>query len=379
MNCLKCTDDMPDRAARSAPAHEDNSTLSLPIISLATYMENPDSEDAKKECKKAAEALVKYSALAVKDPRVSEEDNSRFLNLIEDYFNQPEEVKLEDVRAEYSYQVGPTPGNTEIPKCGNDTGCLEMVAKMQEKDKPLDFNGKDPKWRFFWRIGERPETSKFKQLNAEPVCPKAFPQWSTEMNHWGSIMYQAVHLLAEMLAVGMDLPKDTFTALMKNGPHLLAPTGSDLEIYGKVGTVLAGFHYDLNFLTIHGKSRFPGLNIWARSGEKLLAKIPDGCLLVQAAKQMEYLTGGYIVAGYHEVVVVEGTMKAIEKQKSLGRPLWRISSTLFSHIASDNILQPLAHFANREGAKEKYPPIYTGHQVQQELGLINLFKEKTEE
>ena len=25
---------------------------------------------------------------------------------------------------------------------------------------------------------------------------------------------------------------------------------------------MAGYHYDLNFLTIHGKSNFPGLNIW---------------------------------------------------------------------------------------------------------------------
>jgi isopenicillin N synthase-like dioxygenase len=84
-----------------------------------------------------------------------------------------------------------------------------------------------------------------------------------------------------MLAIGFDLPKDTFSKLLENGPHLLAPTASDLEKYGKVGTVLAGFHYDLNFITIHGKSRFPGLNIWSRQGKKLAAKIPDGCLLIQ--------------------------------------------------------------------------------------------------
>jgi hypothetical protein len=32
--------------------------------------------------------------------------------------------------------------------------------------------GADPKWRFFWRIGERPKDTKFKELNAEPVIPK---------------------------------------------------------------------------------------------------------------------------------------------------------------------------------------------------------------
>lgn len=29
------------------------------------------------------------------------------------------------------------------------------------------------------------------------------------------------------------------------------------------------YHYDLNFMTIHGKSRFPGLYIWLRDGKKV--------------------------------------------------------------------------------------------------------------
>jgi isopenicillin N synthase-like dioxygenase len=66
---------------------------------------------------------------------------------------------------------------------------------------------------------------------------------------------------------------------------------SDLARYGEKGTILAGFHYDLNFLTIHGKSRFPGLLIWTRNGEKMAVSVPDGCLLVQAGKQFELLTG----------------------------------------------------------------------------------------
>lgn len=45
---------------------------------------------------------------------------------------------------------------------------------------------------------------------------------------------------------------------------------------------------DLNFLTIHGRSRFPGLHIWARNtGKRIAVKLPPGCLLVQAGKQLE--------------------------------------------------------------------------------------------
>ena len=70
------------------------------------------------------------------------------------------------------------------------------------------------------------------------------------------------------------------------GPHLLAPTGSDLSRHGRLGTVLAGYHYDFNFLTIHGQSRFPGLAIWTRDGIKIPVTVPNGCLLLQAGKQV---------------------------------------------------------------------------------------------
>lgn len=104
-----------------------------------------------------------------------------------------------------------------------------------------------------------------------------------------------------MLALGFGLEKDAFTQRMKLGAHLLAPTGADLNKYGKVGTVFAGYHYDLNFLTIHGKSHFPGLCIWLKSGQKVPVRIPDGCLLLQAGKQLEWLTAGDVQAGFHEV------------------------------------------------------------------------------
>ena len=77
--------------------------------------------------------------------------------------------------------------------------------------------------------------------------------------------------------------------------------GVDLERHGAAGTCYAGYHYDLNFLTIHGKSRFPGLAVWLQDGRRMPVSIPDGCLLIQAGKQIEWLTNGYIHGGMHEV------------------------------------------------------------------------------
>ncbi|KAG5955751.1 hypothetical protein E4U58_006964, partial [Claviceps cyperi] len=165
-------------------------------------------------------------------------------------------------------------------------------------------------------------------------------------------------------------------------PHLLAPTASDLTKYSSLDTILAGFHTDLNFLTIHGRSRYPGLNIWARNtGARIAVKIPPGkYLLVQAGKQLEHLTGGLITAGYHEVVVNEQTLDAVAKRrrKSPDRPLVRISSTLFWHLNSDFDLVPVPALAERaervreeqrrlgrdEGVAREYLPMKVGHQVE---------------
>lgn len=105
-------------------------------------------------------------------------------------------------------------------------------------------------------------------------------------------------------------------------PHLLAPTASDLVKYNEKDTILAGFHTDLNFLTIHGRSRYPGLHIWARNtGKRLLVQFPPTgrYLLVQAGKQLEHLTSGLIKAGYHEVVVNEPTLAVIFSVLSCSR------------------------------------------------------------
>lgn len=170
---------------------------------------------------------------------------------------------------------------------------------------------------------------------------------------------------------------------MDPSPHLLAPTASDLTKYGTKDTILAGFHTDLNFLTIHGRSRYPGLHIWARNtGRRIAVRIPPGGnhLLVQAGKQLEHMTGGLVKAGYHEVVVNDATVATVEKRKQEfpDRPLLRISSTFFWHLSSDFDLKPVPELAEKarelraerfnlgrdEGEEVLYPEMKVGEQVQ---------------
>jgi hypothetical protein len=182
-----------------------------------------------------------------------------------------------------------------------------------------------------------------------------------------------------MAAIGMGLPTDIFTSRMQGGPHLLSPTGSDLQKYD-IGTTFAGFHYDLNFLTIHGKSRYPGLFVWLRNMKKIAVKIPPGCLFLQAGAMFEHITGGYVLSGYHEVIYTEATKTAYEKAKQdiaegKNRILWRVSSTLFSHIRYNVDISPIPEmvgFYDEAEARAKYRKMTAHEKLMEELQAINL-------
>ncbi|KAM7200873.1 hypothetical protein V8F20_005115 [Naviculisporaceae sp. PSN 640] len=372
-------------------------SMDLPIIDLDVFRNQPqDSLEVRNECQKAAKALITFGALVLHDSRVSEQDNDNFLDLLEDYFAQAEEDLKKDERPELSYQIGVTLENTEKPKCAVDEPCLRVIERLEPSERPLDISAHspDPKCRFFWRMVEQPPyKTRFPGLNAANIVPDAphiKERWSPTMNQWGTSMKNAVEGLTEMAAVGLGLPAGTFKDAGRYGPHLLAPTASDLVKYGEKDTILAGFHTDLNFLTIHGRSRYPGLHIWARNtGKRIAVKIPKGnYLLVQAGKQLEHITGGLIKAGFHEVVVNEKTVEVINsrKQQYPDRPLVRISSTFFWHLNSDHDLVPIPDLAEKakavraeqfnlgkdEGEEVQYPAMKVGEQVQSELKHIAL-------
>jgi len=336
------------------------------VIDASNFLKDKHSSESLADCKALAKTLKETSCLIIKDPRVTEEDNNRFLDMMERYYELPHETKMKDVHPELSFQLGATPEFTEVPR-----DHVEKIRSLDRDNSAHIPEGADPKWRYFWRIGERPKETKFVEQNGAQVVPENFPEWPEVMDKWGQLMMTSIYTASEMLAVGLDLPVDTFTKLLEYGPHLLAPTGSDLERFNKVDTIFAGFHYDLNFLSIHGKSRFSGLFIWLRDGSRSLVRVPDGCLLIQAGKQLEWLTGGAITAGFHEVVVASETLAAIERAKKEGRSLWRVSSTLFSHIASDKLLKPLPPFQTKE-AQQTYREILAGDQVAEELSMIKL-------
>ncbi len=85
---------------------------------------------------------------------------------------------------------------------------------LPESEKPLSPFPPvyDAKWRFFWPIGERPQEVR---NDLPKTIPENFPQWEEKMDRWGHHMVNAAETAVEMCAIGLGLPKDTFTEKMK--------------------------------------------------------------------------------------------------------------------------------------------------------------------
>lgn len=96
---------------------------------------------------------------------------------------------------------------------------------------------------------------------------------------------------------------------------------------------------------------------------------------------MEWLTGGYIKAGFHEVVFTEKAAEVLAKNKEEGKSSWRVSSTLFSHIRSEVSIAPLEELkhVHVEGAKDKYYEITSIEKTMEELKAINLHSEASDQ
>lgn len=79
--------------------------MDLPVIDISEYLSAADGERVAEICGEVSRSLRETGALLVKDPRCSAEDNDRFLDMMEKYFESPSEFKLLQERPHLHYQV----------------------------------------------------------------------------------------------------------------------------------------------------------------------------------------------------------------------------------------------------------------------------------
>ncbi len=336
----------------------------IPVIDLDRFRNGTMTQ---KEMTDATLAFATLGVVCLRDSRVTPEMQRNFRNTMKRIHGaSAEELRLLD-GADTGFQRGMTPPFTECPLDHS-----EWVKTLRPEHRPLTEPGRaDPKARFMWPIGPRPKQSRWPKVNPHSAVPPRFADIASPLDMWGNCMLNAGHDLLEVVALGLGMPQRRFSRMLANAPHILGPTGSNFT-NAVLGTVLAGLHYDFNVVTIHGQTEIRALICWTCDGEPFLVEVPDGCLLAQVGKELEYLTGGYFFAGMHEVDVTPESLKDAAAMMARGEVPIRASSNLFMHLGTRNVLMPMGRFATPE-ALLKYPPVYVGDYETRELVQIGLF------
>lgn len=216
--------------------------LSLPVIEVGKFLNKSQGWEA--ECKLLSDCLHETGILAIRDPRVVENDNQVFIKQMEEYFYNTSKdyykgVMSPDFHPEQHYQFGATPEFKEKARSHCEKFSTFPAEHRPVTECPPVY---DSKWRFFWYIGERDPNHDKGMLVYENIEPKGYPQWKTIMNNWGKHMLNGTEVVGEMAAIGLGLEAHTFTERMKYAGHLLAPTGSDLARFD-TNDIFAGVHY----------------------------------------------------------------------------------------------------------------------------------------
>lgn len=116
--------------------------------------------------------------------------NDKYVDLVERYFDNVSKKyyageELKDCRPDLFYQTGVTPEGQEKARLHDKlVSSLDQDNAVQSVQPPVH----DAKWRFFWKIGDRPQEIEDK---IPQTLPEEFPEWEVEMNTWGTHMIEA--------------------------------------------------------------------------------------------------------------------------------------------------------------------------------------------
>ncbi|MBI5369580.1 hypothetical protein HZA85_00080 [Candidatus Uhrbacteria bacterium] len=336
----------------------------IPVVDLDRFRAGQMTE---RELVEVTGAFARLGVICLRDARVTSRIQENFRRtMIGIHGASPQEQAALDGK-DVGYQFGMTPPGTELPLDHS-----AWVATLPSEHRPLTVAGRpDLKARFMWALGVRPTNTPWPNVNTRAKIPERFAHIAGPLNTWGGCMLAAAYDIMQIISIGMGLKRCTLSRMLEGGPHILGPTGSNFATV-QLGQVLAGLHYDFNAITVHGQTNIRALVCWTLDGQPFLVEVPDGCLLAQAGKSLEWVTGGRFFAGKHEVL---GTPEALADAAAIvargERPI-RVSSNLFVHFATRWVMRPLGHFATAQTLLQ-YPPIYAGDFESVELARIKLF------
>ena len=228
--------------------------------------------------------------------------------------------------------------------------------KEHAKDNP------HPDLKEFWHVGrELEKNSPYYKIYPPNVWPREIPQFKMALLELYQAMDKTAVLLLQAIAEGLDLPKEYFLDMVKDGNSILraiyyrATQGENTK-----DSIRASAHEDINLITLLVGATSNGLQLLDHNGKWLDIEASEGQIVVDTGDMMARITNGVLPATTHRVVNPEDADSV------------RYSMPYFVHPHSEAILSCIATCLG-DGAQ--FPDIKAHDFLKQRLKEIGLYKD----
>jgi isopenicillin N synthase-like dioxygenase len=292
--------------------------------------------------KQLGDAFSEIGFAIVANHGVSEDLKSRLFDVVDRYFQQPEDVKLKDEDL-------------------NNGGQRGFISKGRETAKGHSV----PDLKEFYHVGQEvTDGDPIKSEYPDNIWPTAIPEFQEITMEVFRTFEKTGRDLLRAIAVYLDLEENYFDNKIHNGNSILRllhyyPVENADQI--PAGAVRAGAHEDINLITLLMGGSARGLQALKKDGEWLNVSPEPGQIVINMGDMLQRLTNGRLRSTTHRVITLSGD--------DYKKP--RFSTPFFLHPRSDMDLTCLPSCISEENPKQ-FSDMTAGQYLEErilELGL----------
>lgn len=254
---------------------------SLPHVSLAEWDDR--GTDRRAFARRVADICHEVGFFTLVDHGIAPSTIDEYMSMLQRFFALPEDTKatIEKVRS---------------PHC---RGWERLGSELT--DNRIDHREQVDLWSEGEPLDPRVEPPYLRLVGPNPwPADHVLPGFRDVVSSWFQSMQHLAERLMEVLAVGLDLPADTFHRIFGEQTHSLLK----LIHYPPTPEGEAGVngHHDSGFLTVLLQHEVGGLQVRTQQGDWIDVTPERGAFNVNLGEMLQGMTGNYYVATMHRVV-----------------------------------------------------------------------------